>query len=210
MGKVKSIFTMATLHLIKVLLDFSSRVLPVFIIAIALLKLAKVFELDWRLVIAVLVLEVILIIITIVFYSLFFKNTKSANQNNTNSSENNTNVIEKPKKLPVLNIAAVFFIFLGIIFIILKLFKAVTWSWVWVLSPLWLSTALTISILIICVIVSIISAVSKKNKENDNKGNNSEAASNIENKDNSAENNSSNENNSNNSDGGTNTNSNNQ
>lgn len=206
MGKVKSIFTMATLHLIKVLLDFSSKVLPVFIIAITLLKLAKVFELDWRLIIAVLVLEVILIIMTIVFYSLFFKKDNTSSQANNG----NANVIEKQKKLPVLNIAAVFFIFLGIIFIILKLFKAVTWSWVWVLSPLWLSTALTISILIICVIVSIISAVSKKNKENDNKGNNSEAASNIENKDNSAENNSSNENNSNNSDGGTNTNSNNQ
>ena len=183
MGKVKSIFTMATLHLIKVLLDFSSKVLPVFIIAITLLKLAKVFELDWRLIIAVLVLEVILIIMTIVFYSLFFKKDNTSSQANNG----NANVIEKQKKLPVLNIAAVFFIFLGIIFIILKLFKAVTWSWVWVLSPLWLSTALTISILIICVIVSIVSAVSKKNKENNTNSdtnedntNNSENINNIE------------------------------
>ena len=183
MGKVKSIFTMATLHLIKVLLDFSSRVLPVFIIAITLLKLTKVFELDWRLIIAVLVLEVILIIVTIVFYSLFFKKDGTVNKDeNTNSS-----VIEQPKKLPILNIAVVFFAFLGIIFIILKLFKAVTWSWVWVLSPLWLSTALTISILIICVIVSIVSAVSKKNKENNTNSdtnedntNNSENINNIE------------------------------
>ena len=182
MGKVKSIFTMATLHLIKVLLDFSSRVLPVFIIAITLLKLTKVFELDWRLIIAVLVLEVILIIVAIVFYSLFFKKDGTVNDENANSS-----VIEQPKKLPILNIAVVFFAFLGIIFIILKLFKAVTWSWVWVLSPLWLSTALTISILIICVIVSIVSAVSKKNKENNTNSdtnedntNNSENINNIE------------------------------
>ena len=182
MGKVKSIFTMATLHLIKVLLDFSSRVLPVFIIAITLLKLTKVFELDWRLIIAVLVLEVILIIVTIVFYSLFFIKFGTVNEENANSS-----VIEQPKKLPILNIVVVFFAFLGIIFIILKLFKAVTWSWVWVLSPLWLSTALTISILIICVIVSIVSAVSKKNKENNTNSdtnedntNNSENINNIE------------------------------
>lgn len=181
MGKVKSIFTMATLHLIKVLLDFSSKVLPVFIIAITLLKLAKVFELDWRLIIAVLVLEVILIIITIVFYSLFFKKDNTSSQ----TSNENTNVIEKPKKLPILNIAAVFFIFLGVIFIVLKLFKAVTWSWIWVLSPLWLSTALTVSILIICVIVSIISAVSKKNKQkninSELDNNNAEESSNTEN-----------------------------
>lgn len=191
MGKVKSIFTMATLHLIKVLLDFSSKVLPVFIIAITLLKLAKVFELDWRLIIAVLVLEVILIIMTIVFYSLFFKKDNTSSQANNG----NANVIEKQKKLPVLNIAAVFFIFLGIIFIILKLFKAVTWSWAWVLSPLWLSTALTISILIICIIVSIISAVSKKNKQKsiDVEANNSAESSNIENPSDNAEKTSTNE-----------------
>ena len=38
---------------------------------------------------------------------------------------------------------------LTIAFIILKLCKVITWSWVWVLSPLWISFALIILIILI-------------------------------------------------------------
>lgn len=38
---------------------------------------------------------------------------------------------------------------LTIAFIVLKLCKVITWSWVWVLSPLWISFALIILIILI-------------------------------------------------------------
>ncbi|MBQ5900363.1 MAG: hypothetical protein IIW86_00735 [Clostridia bacterium] len=42
---------------------------------------------------------------------------------------------------------------LTIAFIVLKLCKVIEWSWVWVLSPLWISFALAI---IICIIVVLL------------------------------------------------------
>lgn len=39
---------------------------------------------------------------------------------------------------------------LTIVFIVLKLTGVISWSWVWVLSPIWISILLTI---IICVIL---------------------------------------------------------
>ena len=45
---------------------------------------------------------------------------------------------------------------LTIAFIVLKLCGVITWSWLWVLSPLWISTAL---VLLIVVIASIAVAV---------------------------------------------------
>lgn len=39
-----------------------------------------------------------------------------------------------------------------IIFIVLKLCKVITWSWVWVLSPLWISLILWGIILLIIII----------------------------------------------------------
>lgn len=43
---------------------------------------------------------------------------------------------------------------LTITFIILKLCKVIDWSWVWVLSPLWISLSLLIVILIIAAIIT--------------------------------------------------------
>lgn len=189
MGKIKSVFTMATLYLIRNLLNFSSRLLPVFIIIITLLKLSKVLvSLSWYAVIAILLLEVILVIGALSFDSIFFKN-KQKNDNNENSNSEETNksseISVKNNAFSVLNIAVAFFAFLGIIFVILKLFKAVTWNWIWVLSPLWLSTALVIFILLICLIIFIISALSKNKKieSKENKDNTS-----IENNSTSSEN----------------------
>lgn len=43
---------------------------------------------------------------------------------------------------------------LTITFIILKLCKVIDWSWVWVLSPLWIPLSLLIVILIIATIIT--------------------------------------------------------
>lgn len=45
---------------------------------------------------------------------------------------------------------------LTIAFIILKLTNVITWSWIWVLSPLWISFALFIVIAIIILIIAAI------------------------------------------------------
>lgn len=171
MGKVKNVFTMATLYLIKNLLNFSSRLLPVFIIILSLLKVSKVLiDLSWYFVLSMLLIEVILVIFALAFDSMFFKNKKasdnaeSTSSNDTKEENSGTSEVAVANKFSVLNIAVVFFAFLGIIFVILKLFKAVAWSWVWVLSPLWLSTALVLAILLIFIIVFIASALSKKDK----------------------------------------------
>ena len=41
---------------------------------------------------------------------------------------------------------------LTIAFVVLKLCKVINWSWIWVLSPIWISVALLIIIVIIMVI----------------------------------------------------------
>lgn len=43
-------------------------------------------------------------------------------------------------------------VFLNIVFVILKVTGSITWSWVWVLCPLWVFTILTAIILIINII----------------------------------------------------------
>lgn len=42
---------------------------------------------------------------------------------------------------------------LTIVFIVLKLLDKINWDWVWVLSPLWISVALAVLVLIIFGIV---------------------------------------------------------
>lgn len=41
---------------------------------------------------------------------------------------------------------------LTIAFIILKLIGVITWSWIWVLSPLWISTVLYVVIVLAVVV----------------------------------------------------------
>lgn len=45
---------------------------------------------------------------------------------------------------------------LGITFIVLKLCKVITWSWVWVLAPFWITVALWFIIVIVCFIVALL------------------------------------------------------
>lgn len=42
---------------------------------------------------------------------------------------------------------------LQITFVVLKLCKVIDWSWWWVLSPIWISTALTILVVLIGIVV---------------------------------------------------------
>ena len=50
---------------------------------------------------------------------------------------------------------------LAIAFIVLKLCNVITWSWLWVLSPIWISVALVI---IGCIILAICETVSESRK----------------------------------------------
>ena len=191
---IKNVFTMASLYFLKNLLNISCKLLPMLIIALSLLNLSKTIVFNWRDIVLLLILEAILIVGTIIFYSLFFKKEKNDNiNNNVENKENTENLsegdskinevsIQTKNKLPILNIAVAFLTFLTFIFIILKLFNAVTWSWVWVLFPLWFSTALIIAILIIFIIYLIISLIAKKNNKN-------EKTNNIESDNNNTENN---------------------
>lgn len=47
---------------------------------------------------------------------------------------------------------------LTVAFIVLKLAGIINWSWIWVLSPLWISAGLA---LILCVIILIIAIIVK-------------------------------------------------
>ena len=50
---------------------------------------------------------------------------------------------------------------LTIVFIVLKLMNIIKWSWLWVLSPLWIPTLIVILVIIVMLIVSCV--ISKKN-----------------------------------------------
>ena len=65
----------------------------------------------------------------------------------------NTN---KENKTTVVKSVASFSSLLGIAFIILKLCHVINWSWLWVLSPFWISLAITLFFLIFAVVVAII------------------------------------------------------
>ena len=47
---------------------------------------------------------------------------------------------------------------LTILFITLKLLGKITWSWVWVLSPIWISIIIYVAVIIITLIAAAISS----------------------------------------------------
>lgn len=51
---------------------------------------------------------------------------------------------------------------LTIAFIVLKLCHVIDWSWLWVLSPLWISAGLTICILLVFALIAFIVLTLKK------------------------------------------------
>lgn len=45
---------------------------------------------------------------------------------------------------------------LTIVFIALKLTHYITWGWLWVLSPLWIPTAIVLSIFLIALVIGVL------------------------------------------------------
>ena len=50
---------------------------------------------------------------------------------------------------------------LTVLFVGLKLTNVITWSWWWVLSPIWISLSLAVVILTIAIIIGIIAGAFK-------------------------------------------------
>lgn len=48
---------------------------------------------------------------------------------------------------------------LTIVFIVLKLCKVITWSWVWVLAPLWIPLGITVVLLVIALVIAMIASL---------------------------------------------------
>ncbi len=48
---------------------------------------------------------------------------------------------------------------LAIVFIILKLLGKITWSWWWVLSPIWISAGLVIAFTLLFIAIGIVAAI---------------------------------------------------
>ena len=51
---------------------------------------------------------------------------------------------------------------LTIVFIVLKLCGVISWSWLWVLSPLWISAGIGLLVILIVVIVFLIAVITDK------------------------------------------------
>lgn len=51
---------------------------------------------------------------------------------------------------------------LAIVFVVLKLCKVITWSWLWVLAPVWIPAAIAVLILVIYVLVSLGLAIFRR------------------------------------------------
>ncbi|AXH71256.1 hypothetical protein BSP36_211 [Bacillus phage BSP36] len=51
---------------------------------------------------------------------------------------------------------------LTLIFVTLKLTGHITWSWWWVLSPLWISAGLVIALIAVVFVIALIAALLEK------------------------------------------------
>lgn len=45
---------------------------------------------------------------------------------------------------------------LAIVFIVLKLTKVITWSWLWVLAPLWIPICIALAILLVVWTITLV------------------------------------------------------
>ena len=53
---------------------------------------------------------------------------------------------------------------LTIVFITLKLLGVITWSWVLVLSPIWISLAISLIVILIILVIAVIMALIDKER----------------------------------------------
>lgn len=51
---------------------------------------------------------------------------------------------------------------LAIVFIVLKLTKVITWSWLWVLAPIWIPIGISLLYLVLMFIWAVIEDITKK------------------------------------------------
>ena len=51
---------------------------------------------------------------------------------------------------------------LAIVFITLKLLHKITWSWWWVLSPLWIGAAFAVLVLVVVVLFALVTSGTKR------------------------------------------------
>ncbi len=54
---------------------------------------------------------------------------------------------------------------LAIAFIVLKLTGVISWSWLWVLAPIWIPTAIVIAVLLVILIVVLVKEGVKQTEE---------------------------------------------
>ena len=45
---------------------------------------------------------------------------------------------------------------LTVAFVVLKLCKVITWSWVWVLSPIWISWGIALVVIVIVLLIALL------------------------------------------------------
>jgi len=64
--------------------------------------------------------------------------------------------MENKNTTKTVGVTNLFTTLLTIAFIVLKLCKVISWSWVWVLSPIWISVAICVAIVLIGVFIGII------------------------------------------------------
>lgn len=50
---------------------------------------------------------------------------------------------------------------LTVAFIVLKLTDVINWSWLWVLAPIWIPTAITLAIIVIVLVVILVRELTK-------------------------------------------------
>jgi hypothetical protein len=51
---------------------------------------------------------------------------------------------------------------LAIVFIVLKLCKVIDWNWFWVLSPLWIGTALAVIVLAVAGLIFMVAFATRR------------------------------------------------
>ena len=56
---------------------------------------------------------------------------------------------------------------LTLIFIVLRLTGVIEWSWLWVLSPLWISAIVSFTLLILIVVIAAIITYFENKRSND-------------------------------------------
>ena len=71
-------------------------------------------------------------------------------------------------KIEVINKGAGLPTIITVVFVILKLLGYISWSWWWVLSPLWISLGITVLLWIVALICGIVASLFNQMREGEN------------------------------------------